>query len=84
MDTPKYVKYIGASGLHGLNNGDICRVLSGVIKGTTMYDDTLFVASPSPTMYNNANASNPSALDGVNFTYLWPDKYEIVDFNIHD
>lgn len=80
---PKYVRYIGNIKTQGgLVKGDICRVLSGVVKGQALYEDTLFVACPNPTRYNDSNASNPSALKGHNFDYLYPGEYEIV--NIHE
>ena len=80
---PKYVRYIGNGNTRGgLVKGDICRVLSGIIKGQSLYEDALFVACPKTTTYNNGNASNPSALKDHNFDYLYPHEYEIV--NIHE
>lgn len=82
-ELPKYVRYIdNMVSLGGLVNGDICRVLSGVIKGRVLYDDTLFVVCPNPTPYNDKSASNPSALKDHNFDYLHPSEYEII--NIHE
>lgn len=82
-ELPKYVRYIGNGRTQGeLVKGDICRVLSGVVKGQARYEDALFVACPNSTLYNGRFASNPSALKGHNFDYLSPWEYVIV--NIHE
>ena len=83
-ELPRYVRYIGDYDIGGLVKGDICRVLSGVPKRSPMYDDSIFVVSPNPTCYRPHEATNPEALEGVNFTYLWSTVYEAVDFNIFD
>ena len=71
-ELPRYVRYIGDYDIGGLVKGDICRVLSGVPKRSPMYDDSIFVVSPNPTCYRPHEATNPEALEGVNFTYLCP------------
>lgn len=80
-ELPKYVRYIGnIDSQGGLFKGDICRVLSGVVKGP--YEDALFVACPKTTTYSSGSASNPSALKDHNFDYLYPYEYESI--NIHE
>lgn len=83
IELPEYVRYIGDYPESGsLRNGDICKVLSGVIKGKTAYDETLYVSCPMESLYSTVDASNPQALKGKFFTYLWPNKYEKV--TIHE
>lgn len=72
MDTLKFVKYIG-NGEAGLKNGDVVKVLSN-----SRCEGYIYVESPKKDRYVGNDATNPSALEGKNFTYLNNSQYELI------
>ena len=78
-ELPKYVKYLGngSGDMGGLLAGDICRVL-GSAPENSVCPSSLYVSCPNPTSFHGGYFT-----EGQNFTYLWPEEYEPVDFAIH-
>ena len=78
-ELPKYVKYLGngSGDMGGLLAGDICRVL-GSAPENSVSPSSLYVSCPNPTSFHGGYFT-----EGQNFTYLWPEEYEPVDFAIH-